>query len=54
MQLLGDAAVFTHRVATRVRTNAGEEDVSTSARRSSSPVDTEGWLAVHEHLSSAG
>jgi ketosteroid isomerase-like protein len=51
VQLLGDgAAVFTHDVATRVRTTAGEEDLRERetivfARRDGR------WLAVHEHLS---
>jgi ketosteroid isomerase-like protein len=53
VQLLGDgAAVFTHDVATRVRTTAGEEDLRERetivfARRDGR------WLAVHEHLSPA-
>jgi uncharacterized protein (TIGR02246 family) len=54
VQLLGDgAAVFTHDVATRVRTTAGEEDLRERetivfARRDGR------WLAVHEHLSPTG
>lgn len=47
-----DAAVFTHDVATRVRTHAGEEalrerETIVFARRDGR------WLAVHEHLSAA-
>jgi ketosteroid isomerase-like protein len=47
-----DAAVFTHDVATRVRTHGGEADLRERetivfARRDGR------WLAVHEHLSPA-
>ncbi len=50
VDVLGDAAVFTHRVATTVRTHEGEESLDERetivfARRPS------GWVAVHEHLS---
>jgi ketosteroid isomerase-like protein len=56
VQALGDVAVFTHRVATRVVLDGADQDlderetiVFTRAR------DHEGdrWLAVHEHLSPA-
>lgn len=52
VQALGDVAVFTHRVATRVRSGGTEEDhderetiVFTRGR--------DGWTGVHEHLSPA-
>jgi ketosteroid isomerase-like protein len=47
----GDAAVFTHRVSTAVRTHAGTETVA----ERETIVFTRGsdgrWVAVHEHLS---
>jgi ketosteroid isomerase-like protein len=51
VQLLGDVAVFTHSLETRLRTNAGEETVLERetivfSRQADGP-----WLAVHEHLS---
>jgi hypothetical protein len=53
VQLLGDgAAVFTHDVATRVRTTAGQEDLR--ERETIVFALHDGcWLAVHEHLSPA-
>jgi len=50
VQDLGDVAVFTHRVATRVRLGGAEESLDERetivfARRA------DGWVAVHEHLS---
>ena len=54
VQLLGDVAVFTHRVATRVDTGQSEE--SLEERETivfvRDPAGA-GWLAVHEHLSPA-
>jgi ketosteroid isomerase-like protein len=52
VQLVGDTAVFTHAVTTRVATHAGEETV----RERETIVfhrggDAGGWRAVHEHLS---
>ncbi|MFJ9348225.1 nuclear transport factor 2 family protein [Streptomyces sp. NPDC101237] len=50
VQLLGDTAVFTHAVTTRVATHAGEETV----RERETVVFHRtggGWRAVHEHLS---
>ena len=51
VQPLGNTAVFTHRVTTKLRTNAGEE----TARERETIVfarQADGsWLAVHEHLS---
>ncbi len=51
MQLLGDAAVFRHRVHTRARGGGGEtttdeRETIVFARRPDGS-----WLAVHEHLS---
>lgn len=51
VQLAGDVAVFTHRVATRAL-NGGEE--VTSDERETIVFRREGdgrWLAIHEHLS---
>ncbi|WP_046727026.1 YybH family protein [Streptomyces humi] len=51
LQLLGDTAVFTHSVTTRVATRAGEE---TLHERETIVLHRTGdgtWLAVHEHLS---
>jgi uncharacterized protein (TIGR02246 family) len=51
VQVLGDAAIFSHEVTTAVRTRAGEDTVREREtivfrrRRDGS------WLAVHEHLS---
>ncbi|MDX6300540.1 MAG: hypothetical protein QOF53_1754 [Nocardioidaceae bacterium] len=50
VQDLGDVAVFTHRVATRVRAGGVEEQLD--ERETIVFVrDGNGWLAVHEHLS---
>jgi ketosteroid isomerase-like protein len=50
VQLLGDAAVFTHEVTTVVRTSGGEQTLHEREtivfRR-----EAAGWIAVHEHLS---
>ena len=50
VQDLGDVAVFTHRVRTRVATNAGEEELR---ERETIVFQRAGgrWVAVHEHLS---
>jgi ketosteroid isomerase-like protein len=51
VQVIGDAAIFTHDVTTVVRTTAGEEtlhereSIVFRRRRDGS------WVAVHEHLS---
>jgi ketosteroid isomerase-like protein len=53
VQVLGDAvAVFTHRVATRLRTSDG---VATYDERETIVFirGSGGWVAVHEHLSPA-
>jgi ketosteroid isomerase-like protein len=56
VQALGDVAVFTHRVATRVVLDGADQDlderetiVFTRAR----DHEDDRWLAVHEHLSPA-
>ena len=50
----GDTAVFTHRVATRVRTATGAPEESLDERETIVFVrDADGWRAVHEHLSPA-
>ena len=51
IQLFGDIAVFTHRLATRLRTNAGEETVFERETIVFSRQAGGSWLAVHEHLS---
>ena len=52
VQVLGDAAVFTHDVATVVATAAGE--AASNERETIVFVRTEqGWRAAHEHLSAA-
>ena len=52
VQDLGDVAVFTHRVTTRVR--LGETEESLDERETIVFARTgDGWLAVHEHLSPA-
>jgi uncharacterized protein (TIGR02246 family) len=52
VQLLGDVAVFTHRVATRLRTDGPEESLQERETIVFARAD-DGWLAVHEHLSPA-
>lgn len=52
VQLLGDAAVFTHDVRTRLR--SGGEESTVEERETIVFARTGGrWLAVHEHLSPA-
>jgi ketosteroid isomerase-like protein len=52
VQELGDVAVFTHRVATRVRFGADEESLD-ERETIVFARSGEGWVAVHEHLSPA-
>jgi ketosteroid isomerase-like protein len=52
LQLLGDTAVFTHSVTSRVSTTAGEETLHERETIVFHRTGDEGWLAVHEHLSS--
>jgi ketosteroid isomerase-like protein len=51
VQMLGDAAVLTHSVKTRQRTNAGEETVHERETIVLARQHDGGWLVVHEHLS---
>lgn len=53
VQGLGDAAVFTHDVRTRVRTHAGEETLHERETIVFAREEDGRWLAVHEHLSPA-
>ena len=46
-----DVAVFTHRVATRVRTTDGVEEVDERETIVFARGVDQAWLAVHEHLS---
>lgn len=53
VQMAGDVAIFTHRCATRVRSN-GEELTSDERETIVFRRDADGqWLAIHEHLSPA-
>jgi ketosteroid isomerase-like protein len=54
VQDLGDTAVFTHDVQTRVSTRSGEETLRERETIIFARQDGGGWLAVHEHLSPAG
>ena len=55
VQELGDVAVFTHDVETRVSTlAAGEETLHERETIVFARQEDGGWLAVHEHLSPAG
>ena len=51
IQHFGDAAVFSHDVKTRVKTDAGEETVDERETIVFTRADDGGWMAVHEHLS---
>ncbi|MFG2958144.1 YybH family protein [Streptomyces sp. NPDC048291] len=53
LQLLGDTAVFTHSVTTRVSTTAGEEVLHERETIVLHRTDGDDWPAVHEHLSAA-
>lgn len=54
VQVLGEnAAVFTHRVATVVRTGEQEESLDERETIVFRREPGQGWLAVHEHLSPA-
>jgi ketosteroid isomerase-like protein len=50
VQLFGDVAVVTHRVATRLRTAEGEESLDERETIVLTRGE-DGWRAVHEHLS---
>jgi uncharacterized protein (TIGR02246 family) len=52
VQAFGDVAVFTHAVATRIRTDAGgDEDLAERETIVFARQPDGAWLAVHEHLS---
>ena len=53
VQLLGDTAVFSHRVETTIATTAGEETLHERETIVFARQDHGRWLAVHEHLSPA-
>ncbi len=53
VQDLGDTAVFTHDVRTRVSTHAGEETLHERETIVFAREESGNWLAVHEHLSPA-
>ncbi|MER7181174.1 nuclear transport factor 2 family protein [Streptomyces hyaluromycini] len=53
LQLLGDTAVFTHSVTTRISTTAGEEVLHERETIVFHRAGDEDWRAVHEHLSAA-
>jgi ketosteroid isomerase-like protein len=54
VQDLGDSAVFTHDVETRVSTRSGKETLHERETIVFSRQEDGSWLAVHEHLSPAG
>jgi len=51
VQMVGGAAVLTHSIETRQRTNAGEETVHERETIVFAKQPDDRWLAVHEHLS---
>jgi len=51
VQHLGDAAVFTHRVSTRVNLGGAEESLEERETIVFVRDGAGGWVAVHEHLS---
>lgn len=51
VQDLGDVAVFTHRVRTRVSTSAGEDELLERETIVFRRLPDGRWVAVHEHLS---
>ncbi len=53
VQDLGDTAVFTHDVQTRVSTHAGEETLHERETIVFARGEEGAWIAVHEHLSPA-
>jgi ketosteroid isomerase-like protein len=53
VQDLGETAVFTHDVETRVSTRAGEEMLRERETIVFARQTDGSWLAVHEHLSPA-
>ena len=54
VQVLGEGvAVFTHRVATRIRDATGEHDLAERETIVLRRMDDGRWLGMHEHLSPA-
>ena len=53
VQLLGDTAVFTHRVRTTVETTDGQDVLHERETIVFARQDDGRWLGVHEHLSPA-
>lgn len=53
VQLLGEAAVFSHDVETTISTTAGEETLRERETIVFHRQESGRWLAVHEHLSAA-
>lgn len=53
VQMLGSVAIFTHRVHTRIATNAGEEEMYERETIAFRQLTEGRWIAVHEHLSPA-
>ena len=53
VQLLGDTAVFTHRVRTTVETTDGQDVLHERETIVFTRQDDGRWLGVHEHLSPA-
>ncbi|HJW76082.1 MAG TPA: nuclear transport factor 2 family protein [Thermoleophilia bacterium] len=51
VQTFGDFAVFSHTIRTRLRTNAGQEELTERETVVFAKQDDGRWLAVHEHLS---
>jgi len=51
IQMLGDAAVLTHAVTTRLHSNAGDETVHERETIVFAKQPDGRWLVVHEHLS---
>ena len=51
VQVVGDAAVFTHSLITRIGLDAGEETVRERETIVFARDQDGSWLAVHEHLS---
>lgn len=53
VQALGETAVFTHDVETRISSRSGEETLHERETIVFARQRDKGWLAVHEHLSPA-
>ena len=53
VRVFGALAVFTHSIATRLRTASGEEETRERETIVFARQDDGAWLAVHEHVSPA-